>query len=686
MAASRSIPAPGRVIRIVAAAVAAIALTAGISIAASSPAAGSAEDPTPSPVPTPGTTIRSECPVSVPEGYGGRVECGELVVAERRGESADPAKIITLPYARISSTSNDPAPDPLVFPTDSEAGAGMREAVEYFLTRGWWATSSRDVIVLEQRGERLAEPSLDCPEVSAESLTADGVYLTGAARVAQRQELLAACWERVTAEGIDLGGYTTRSSAADLADLRAALEYDTWNLYGLGYGSRLALTAMRDVPQGLRSVVLDAPAPLQVDPVATAPASIAGAVEHLVSTCEADADCADRYPDLAGTVVTVLETAAAEPFSLTVDDPSGGGAVSLELDDTTLARGLVRALTDARVVPSLPFVIDQLAEGNADAALPLAQLLVDADGVGSEGLVLSQQCAEVLPFTDEEAVAEAYAADPIASHLGGADLFADCATWEVPALGDRAATAVTSSIPTLVTVGAFDPLAPYTAAEATVETLTAGTPLLFSRMSHGSVWQRDVNGCAATIAGRFLSDPAGELDIACVDRQPAVVYATTATIDPTTALYHLERDLVQQRSPVSLIVLIAGLLVMVATLGYGIVVALGRRVRLRGDIPAGAVSAAVMAASFNLAYALGIAIVYASSDPISRALGLPAAVWPMLLLPFAGIVMSILLIVLLVRAWVQDDGTLLHRILLSVSAVGSVVFTVWLLVHGLLML
>ncbi|WES62761.1 alpha/beta fold hydrolase [Microbacter sp. GSS18] len=685
MAASRSIPAPGRVIRIVAAAVTAIALTAGISTALASPAAGSAEDPTPSAAPTPGTKVRSECPMPVPEGSGDRIDCGELVVAERRGESADPARIITLPYAVISSASSDPAPDPLVFPTNSAVGAGMREAVEYFLTQGWWATTSRDVIVLEQRGEPLAEPSLDCPEVSAENLTVDGVYLTGATRVEQRQELLAACWERVTAEGVDLGAYTTRSSAADLADLRAALEYDTWNLYGLGYGSRLALTAMRDVPQGLRSVILDAPAPLQVDPIATAPASIGAAVDHLASTCEADADCADRYPDLRATVGTVLESAATAPFTLTVDDPAGG-SVQLDLDDTTLARGLVRALADARVVPTLPFVIDQLAEGSADAALPLAQLLVDADGTGSEGLVLSQQCAEVLPFSDEEAVAEAYAADPIAAHLGAVDLVADCATWEVPALTDRASAAVSSDVPALVTVGAFDPIAPNAVGEATVETLSAGRLELFTPMSHGSVWQRDVNGCAAIIAGRFLNDPAGEIDIACVENQPAVGYATTATIDPTTALYRLDRELVQQRSPFSTIVLIASLLVMIATLGYGIAVALGRRVRLRGDIPAGAVAAAVMASSFNLLYALGIAIVFVSSDTVTRSLGLPAAVWPMLLLPFAGIVMTILLIVLLVRAWLQDDGTLAHRIALSVSGAGSIVFTVWLLAHGLLML
>ena len=34
----------------------------------------------------------------------------------------------------------------------------------------------------------------------------------------------------------------------NLADLRALLGYDQWNLYGISYGTRLALTTMRDQP------------------------------------------------------------------------------------------------------------------------------------------------------------------------------------------------------------------------------------------------------------------------------------------------------------------------------------------------------------------------------------------------------------------------------------------------------
>ena len=65
--------------------------------------------------------------------------------------------------------------------------------------------------------------------------------------------------ERLVGEEINLAAYNSPASAADLNDLRLALGYKEWNLYGRSYGGRLALTVMRDYPTGIRSVILDSP-------------------------------------------------------------------------------------------------------------------------------------------------------------------------------------------------------------------------------------------------------------------------------------------------------------------------------------------------------------------------------------------------------------------------------------------
>lgn len=79
-------------------------------------------------------------------------------------------------------------------------------------------------------------------------------------------------------------------------------------------------------------------------------------------------------------------------------------------------------------------------------------------------------------------------------------------------------------------------------------------------------------------------------------------------------------------------------------------------------------------------------LIAANADPLALAFGLPPAVWPVLLIPFVAAGAGILLAVLVVRAWILEEGTRAHRIAVTASAVASLGFTVWLLTRGLLML
>ena len=65
------------------------------------------------------------------------------------------------------------------------------------------------------------------------------------------------CRERLEAEGLDLSAYNSVTSAQDLDNLGRTLGYEQWNLCGVSYGTRLALTAARDTPRGIRSMLLD---------------------------------------------------------------------------------------------------------------------------------------------------------------------------------------------------------------------------------------------------------------------------------------------------------------------------------------------------------------------------------------------------------------------------------------------
>ena len=127
------------------------------------------------------TGSRRTAPSRFPREHADRVTCSVLVVPERRtaGERSgedDPAagRRHRQPQSAI------PAQDPLVFPTAGGPGGGSLSSLWYFLDYADWAADDRDIILIEQRGDALAEPSLDCPELDIEHFIVDGVLLGGA--------------------------------------------------------------------------------------------------------------------------------------------------------------------------------------------------------------------------------------------------------------------------------------------------------------------------------------------------------------------------------------------------------------------------------------------------------------------------------------------------------------------------
>ncbi|GAA1983122.1 hypothetical protein GCM10009777_16190 [Microbacterium pumilum] len=610
-----------------------------------------------------------------------------LVVPESRAPGSDPEKTLDLPVAVIASRSDEPAADPLVFPTAGGPGSSTFGALWYALDYADWAADGRDIILVEQRGDAQADPSLDCPELDTEHRIVDGVWLTGSAADDLRRELTAKCYARLVEEGNNLAGYTSAESAADLVDLRKALGYDAWNLYGVSYGSRLALTMMRDHPEGLRSVILDGTLPLNVNRHELMPAGFRTALDNMLAACAADANCEEEYPDLEATLARLLDTVADKPLSVTVKDPSDGSDVRLDLHDTDVAAGLFDALYDARLVPILPFVIDQLSRGNLDSALPLAQSSVDSADYSTEGLYLSVECAEEAPFNDPEAIAAAGEDDPILEHFvdpGG--LPGDCEVWDVPALSAIENQAVASRIPALLTVGGYDPVTPLAFSEKAAAGLAWHYLYAFPTMAHGAVWQNWIDDCPASIAQQFLNDPRSEPDSSCIAAMPPTDFLTTSDIYPTSAIYRFNTDVVQSGKPVQVGIPSIILVLLIATLVYSVVYGLSWLFRRRGGAPAGAVPVAATAAVLYLAYAGALALVIVNTDPLILGFGVPVAARPLIIALLLAIAVTILLVVVTVRAWVVADGTTFHRVALSVASAASVAMAVWLIFRGLLFL
>lgn len=241
-----------------------------------------------------GSFTPSPCPDGVlVEGLW--IECGYLTVAESRRPFN--GKTIALAVAIVRSPN--PAPDPVVFLTGGPGEAAL-SLTPLIIQSFAPVLAQRDLILVDQRGTGFSQPSLDC--VTSANMTEAG-FMLGVTQESERPfflqlvtEALIECGLEYESEGVDLSAYNSVENAADLEDLRIALGYETWNLFGASYGTRLALTAMQYRPETIRSAVLDSTYPLQANFHTDTFLSFNRSLTRLFDACAADPDCNAVYP------------------------------------------------------------------------------------------------------------------------------------------------------------------------------------------------------------------------------------------------------------------------------------------------------------------------------------------------------------------------------------------------------
>jgi pimeloyl-ACP methyl ester carboxylesterase len=428
-------------------------------------------------------------------------ECGDLIVLEDRSNPDGPR--ISLHAAIVRSLSDAPRPDPVVYLEGGPGGSALSDGfVEYQFT------GERDLIVFDQRGVGFSEPSLACGE---------HVILM----FFQDQVALRSCRRRLARSGVDPANYNTTASAADVEDLRVALGYEQWNLYGISYGTRLALEVMRRHPAGVRSVILDSVYPMGADVYTDGALNAQRAFDTLLAGCAEQEECRAAYPDLESHLYELVERLNGAPYQAATLFGLGGLAV----DGGMFIRLLFARMYSTYNLPGLPASIESLWQGDlTELDLWVDELMIlrgSSEPAGpwslSIGAHYSVQCAESLPIVDDSRLGTV---DPgvepaVAAAFDWQYLIDDCTSWDVPPVPAEFHHAVESSLPTLLLAGTYDPITPPAWAESAAETLPNGQLLIVRGMGHGVVGSGE--WCIDGVVDRFLARPTEPLRAGCVD-------------------------------------------------------------------------------------------------------------------------------------------------------------------------
>lgn len=442
------------------------------------------------------------CVFDIPPTEKEKVRCGFLVVPENRARKN--SRTIRLPIIIQKSNSANPAPDP-VLRTLGGPGASSLKLVRGRRSSPW--LDQRDVVIFEQRGTQFAQPALACPEVAkarAEGRRANLDEKSTTERIIAAAKI---CHDRLIREGVDLAGYNSTQSAADIEDLRRVLGYAKWNLYGISYSARLMLEVMRDHPNGVRSVAIESVLSPEVNYDEAGVDGAMRALRAVFMNCAADADCARAYPDLAQVFYRLVRRANQQPIPFAVKLADRETPLTIKLTGNDITTWILDYLlsADAAAVAEAPLQIFRFDRGDYRALQRYADELAGEDNFYSLGMRYSVWCSEEMPF--ENRVKIAAQSNEFAGLRGYSiqpEMSGVCDVWQVPQLPSRANSAVRSAIPTLILGAEYDAYTPPEWGRAAGRSLSKSFFFTVPGVGHGPGFS---SGCARELVGDFFDRP-----------------------------------------------------------------------------------------------------------------------------------------------------------------------------------
>ena len=339
--------------------------------------------------------------------------------------------------------------------------------------------------------------------------------------------------------------YATADHVEDLEAVRQAVGVDRVAIYGVSYGTKLALAYASAHPEHVERLLLDSVVPLDrpgafpTDELRAMPATLAAYCPR--TTCRA------ATPDFSGDVVALANALATKPLDGFVPSPSGRRRVRVGAEEFL---GLVfSADLSPGLDAELPAAVRAAREGVPQPLLRLDEIAnasSSADDI-SFGLYLATVCHDgTFPWQPGAAPADrlgsvqAALAGPPGGLLGPFGSWAvalgsasTCLGWPSPAAGTSLVSHPLPDVPVLALSGGLDFRTPTAWAASVISQFPQGHLLVVPGVGH-SVLTMDPSGCSAIAVISWItgSTPAAQ----CPRAKP---YVATVAAYPTHLPAHL---------------------------------------------------------------------------------------------------------------------------------------------------
>ncbi|WP_445357802.1 alpha/beta hydrolase [Microbulbifer sp. ANSA002] len=300
---------------------------------------------------------------------------------------------------------------------------------------------------------------------------------------------------------------SSRQAVEDLEKVRKYFNHKQISLWGGSWGTRTALLYQQWHPNSLKTLVLDAVAPIDTKVFLSA-AAAEDAIQILMRDCSLEFSCS-KFGNWRE-VLDKLLSQWDESKSMDFPDPVTGKPMKHSMSRWVLQNTIRAALYSPEAAAQLPFAIQQAGLGNHYPLAGITGLFPESALGMSLGLTLSIACAEELSRISEEEIL----ADTNGSFAGNAflEIFErGCEVWPV---ADRSyAKPQHREHPVLLISGEADPITPPRYAEKQLGYLTNKQHLIITSGGHIN----SMRGCVPRLIEEFLDSSGEELATTCVD-------------------------------------------------------------------------------------------------------------------------------------------------------------------------
>jgi pimeloyl-ACP methyl ester carboxylesterase len=440
-------------------------------------------------------------------------ECGTFKVPENPDEPN--GRQIELFVARVPAIRLNKKPDPLFL---IAGGPGTSAVDLYTSSAGSFdrVRRDRDIILVDQRGTGKSH-RLDCHYENRDVFEKLDEVEVGPANRKCRDDL---------SKTSDLRQYTTSIAVRDLDAVRIALGYQTINLYGGSYGTRVAQHYARRYPGSTRTLILDG----VINPEVVLGPAIAldaeHALERILKRCIADAPCAKAFADPFADYHALRAKLEKAPEPVMVSEASTGRPIHFDFSASHLSAVLRFASYNDDQAALLPLSLHLAL--HEDNYTPLAnQFRVFARSLEASfayGMHNAVACSEDAPLIDASKLDTAALN---ATHMGAQQvqqLIEACREWPRGVVDKDIHDPFKSLAAALLLSGADDPVTPPEYAAKAQAAFADSKHVIVAGHGHGQISAP----CVDRIVADFITaGSAKNLDTKCTAKLSPMPFFTT---------------------------------------------------------------------------------------------------------------------------------------------------------------